>query len=154
MNSTRQIARNTEVLLVENHAAWRNTVHEFLNDQPDMQVVGEARHGRQAVSETGRLQPDVVIMDILLPLMNGIQATRMIKQRFPAVQVVVLSHYDLPQFVESMTEAGASGYVLKDRAYEDLPDAVRTVAASGRYRGQGLRTPDGRSAPSAKEKDA
>ena len=98
-----------------------------------MTVVGEAADGREAIDLARRLGPDVVVMDVMMPVMNGIEATRQIAAAFPAVKVLALSLHDDGQFVEAMRAAGAAGYFLKEDAPNALAEALRTVAAGGTY---------------------
>ena len=93
----------------------------------DIEVVGEARDGLDAVEQVPRVKPDVVIMDMVMPRMNGLEATRQIKKRFPDVRILILSMYDDDEYVLQIIQAGASGYVLKRVATEDLVKAIREV---------------------------
>ena len=121
------------VLLADDHDPYRQRLREFLDEEPDIQVVAEARDGRAAVRLAGELQPDVVVMDVTMQLLGGLEATRLIKEAFPAVKVLALSMHRQRSFVEGMLAAGAAGYVLKEDAMSELPDALRTVFGEGTY---------------------
>lgn len=116
------------VLLADDHVVVREGTRGILQQQADIAVVGEAGDGESAVAEAARLQPDVAILDIRLPLMNGVEATRRILEQSPGTAVLVLSAYDDDDYVFSLMEAGASGYLLKTARGEDLTAAVRAVA--------------------------
>src|SRR3954467_13677352 len=103
-----------KVLLVDDHTVLREGPRELLERQADIKVVGEAADGFEAVELTGRLQPDVVLMDVAMPAMNGVEATRKIKEMWPGVAVLVLSAFDEDEYVFALLEAGAAGYLLKD----------------------------------------
>jgi PAS domain S-box-containing protein len=113
------------VLLADDHRIVREGLRLLLCDQPDVEVVGEAAHGREAVDLALRLEPDVVIMDFALPLIDGDVATRQIKEHLPRTRVIALSTYNEPQKMERMFRAGAEGYVLKTASSEELLAAIR-----------------------------
>lgn len=116
------------VLLADDHAVVRKGLRFLLERQPDMEVVGEAADGREAVRLAEELQPRVVVMDIGMPLLNGIEATAQIVKRLPQAGVIMLSvHADETYLVRALS-AGAKGYLLKDSAEDDLIRAVRVVA--------------------------
>jgi len=117
------------VLLVDDQALVRGGFRMILRPEPDIEVVGEAGDGEQAVAAAARLQPDVVLMDVRMPVLDGIEATRRIVARHPGVRVLILTTFDLDEHVYDALEAGASGFVLKDIEPERLPEAVRVVAA-------------------------
>ena len=116
------------ILLADDHNVLRKGLRRILEEQPDLEVVAEASDGRQAVTLAHSLKPDVVVMDIAMPLMNGIEATRQILRRHPDLNVLILSMYSDENYVVQVLQAGARGYLLKDTAEEDLITAVRTVA--------------------------
>src|SRR5437773_10534701 len=101
----------------------------LLNAQPDIEVVGEAVNGQEAVARAAELCPDVILMDVRMPVMDGLQATRQIKAADGAPRVLVLTTFDLDDYVYEALRAGASGFLLKDARVEELRHAVRTVAA-------------------------
>jgi len=119
-----------KVLLVDDHRIFREGLRALLEEQPDVEVVGEAADGEQAVELARELRPQVVIMDIRMPKLDGIEATRRITAELPQVRVLALSIYHDGQFVRQMLQAGASGYLLKDCCHHDLARAIRTVDAN------------------------
>ena len=124
---------NIRILLADDHAILREGIRALLEDQHDMEVVGEAADGRQAVGLTRELNPDIVVMDIGMPLLNGLEATRQIKHDCPQVSVLVLTMHDNEEYVSQILAAGASGYVLKRAASSELVMAIRAVAAGQSY---------------------
>jgi len=121
------------ILLADDHAILREGIRALLEDQPDMAVVGEAADGRQAVELARKLEPDIVVMDIGMPLLNGLEATRQIKRDRPQVAVLVLTMHDNEEYVSQLLTAGASGYVLKRAASSELVTAIRAMAAGQNY---------------------
>jgi NarL family two-component system response regulator LiaR len=117
------------VLLAEDHVMVREGTREFLQHEPDMEVVGEAGDGEEAVRLARELKPDVVVMDIAMPKMDGIEATRQIKGHDPSIAVLVLTAYENDQYIFSLLEAGAAGYLLKGVHVNELIDAIRAVYA-------------------------
>src|SRR5262245_6764834 len=116
---------NVKVLLVDDHTVVRQGLKVLLEAEPDITVVGEAETGRQAVQLAKKLLPDVVVMDIAMPLLNGLQATRQIISDLPKTRVVILSSYSDDEYVHQLTEAGAAGYLLKQTAATNLIKAIR-----------------------------
>lgn len=121
------------ILLVDDHAIVRAGVRMLLETDPELQIVGEAGDGREAVRMTDELKPDVVVMDIVMPDMDGFEATRQIKKRHPECNILVLSMYDNEQYFFEILSAGASGYVPKKAAPMALAEAVRAVQSGGVY---------------------
>ncbi len=121
------------VMLVDDHAVVRDGLQLLLDAQLDIQVVGSAADGHAAITQAHALTPDVVVMDIALPGLNGIEATRCIRAAHPATQVLILSMHASPDYLYQALRAGASGYVLKEVAGNEVVAAVRAVAAGGRY---------------------
>jgi len=117
------------VLIVDDQALVRAGFRLILRRQPDIDVVGEAAHGDGAVAQVARLRPDVVLMDVRMPGVDGIEATRRIGLEAPQVRVIILTTFDLDEHVYDALEAGASGFLLKDIEPEQLVAAVRVVAA-------------------------
>ena len=117
------------VLLAEDHVVVREGTRELLQHEPDMEVVGEAGDGEETVELTGKLRPDVVIMDIAMPKLNGIEATKKIKELYPETAVLILTAYDDEQYIFALLEAGAAGYLLKNVRGRELIDATRAVYA-------------------------
>jgi len=121
-----------KLLLADDHAVVRAGTRQLLERQTDMQVVGEAADGAEAVRLAIELQPDVVVMDVRMPVMSGVEATRRIKQQTPQVAVLVLTAHDDDEYVGALLEAGANGYLLKTAETDELVKAIRNVAA-GRH---------------------
>jgi DNA-binding NarL/FixJ family response regulator len=115
------------VLLVDDHPVFRKGLRLLLGEEPDMTVVGEAGDGREAIDRVRDLSPDVVVMDITMPNLNGIDATRRIISEFPDTKVVSLSIHGGKRFVEDMLRAGTTGYILKESAPEELVKSIRAV---------------------------
>lgn len=115
------------VLLAEDHMIVREGLLALLKLEADIQVVGEAENGRQAVSMAGTLEPDVVVMDIAMPLLNGMEATRQILHARPATKVLILSAHSDDAYVEEVMALGAAGYLIKQTASHVLPEAIREV---------------------------
>ena len=128
------------VLLVEDHEMVREGLRLLLDAQPDIEVVAEVADGRAAVEYSERFHPQVVIMDLSMPGMNGLAATEAIKRKNPETAVVTLTRHDDAAFVEELTKAGAAGYVLKQSASHELLDAIRVAAVGGSYLDASLRT--------------
>jgi DNA-binding NarL/FixJ family response regulator len=118
----------TRLLLVDDHRMMREGLRSLLEAHDSFDVIGEADNGRDAVKMTEELKPDVVVMDLGMKDLNGIEATRQIRTAFPRVAVVVLSTYAQEDYVLSALEAGASAYVLKISAHEELLEAIESVA--------------------------
>ena len=116
-----------KVLIADDHAVVREGTRRILEQEPDMQVVGEAGDGEEAVNLATSLKPDVAIIDIAMPKMDGIEATKRIKAALPSINVLILSAYDDDQFIFSLLEAGAAGYLLKSIRSRELIDAIRAV---------------------------
>jgi two-component system response regulator NreC len=121
------------VLLAEDHTIVRKGLRSLLEGKDEIDVVGEARDGREALRKTEQLHPDVVLIDIAMPGLNGIEATRQIKRRFPEISVLVLTMHDHPEYVRQMLHAGASGYVVKQAAPTDLLAAIEAVHRGESY---------------------
>src|SRR5436305_13225725 len=121
------------ILLADDHTILRAGLKMMLNAQPDIEVVGEAQDGRQAIQETQRLQPDIVLMDITMPDMNGIEATRQIKKCTPDVRVLILTMHEHDEYVFQALRAGASGYMLKEAADTELISALHIIQSGQFY---------------------
>ena len=117
------------VLVVDDHRVVRAGLAALLRQHPSLQVVGEAGNGEEAVRLAGELRPDVVLMDMQMPVMNGVEATQQIKARYPSVQVLVLTTYDDDGLIWGGLQAGAKGYLLKDAPPEELLQGIKAVAA-------------------------
>ena len=121
------------ILLADDHTILRAGLKMMLNAQPDMEVVGEAPDGRQAIQEVQRLLPDIVLMDITMPDLSGIEATRQIKKALPDVKVLVLTMHENDEYVFQALRAGASGYMLKEAADTELISALHVVQSGQFY---------------------
>jgi two-component system response regulator NreC len=124
------------ILLADDHAVVRQGFKMILAAQPDMEIVGEAGNGREALQLAGNLQPDVIVMDVAMPELNGIEATRRLGELSPRTRVLALSMHKDSVYVREILRAGARGYLLKDAIASDLLAAVRAVA-----RGEGYLSP-------------
>ena len=129
---------NIKIILADDHQIVRQGLRTLLAAEPDMEVVAEADNGRAVLKLAQELVPNVVIMDISMPDMNGIEATRQILADSPGVKVIALSMHSDSLFVLNMLKAGASGYLLKDCALEELVKAIRTVVAKKTYLSPGI----------------
>ena len=125
------------VLLADDHALVRQGISQFLESAEDMSVVAEADNGQDVLGLVERTAPDVVLLDIQMPGMNGVEAARQVKSRFPQVRVLVLTAYDDDPYIFAAVQAGADGYLLKRIELEDLLRAVRAV-----YRGDAVLSPE------------
>lgn len=124
-----------KILLVDNHRVMREGLRILINSEKDMKVVAEADNGRSAIDLSVKYRPDVILMDVMMPDMNGIEATRRIlsDQDLDMIKVLALSMYDDRHYVSEMLRSGASGYLLKDCAFQELSRAIRTVARDQFY---------------------
>lgn len=125
--------KKLRIYLADDHIVMREGLRLLVNSQPDMQVIGEAGDGETAWREAKTLQPDVVIMDVSMPKLNGVHATERLKLTCPNVKVIALSAYSDAAHVRQLLASGASSYVLKQTAAEELIRAIRTVAGGGVY---------------------
>ncbi len=130
-------SRRTRVLLVDDHAVVREGLRTFLELQPDIEIVGEAGDGAAAVAAAAAKKPDVVLMDLVMPVMDGVEATRRIRADLPDVRVIVLTSFAGEDKVFPALRAGAAGYLLKDVKPAELADTIRAVA-----RGESRLAPD------------
>jgi DNA-binding NarL/FixJ family response regulator len=140
------------VLLAEDHMIVREGLRALLEAEGDVEVVGEAQTGRQAVQLTKRLRPDVVVMDIAMPLLNGLEATRQIRKAVPATRVLILSAHSDDEYIRQVVLLGAAGYLIKQTSADFLSKAIREVQKGNtffspsnahRLRGLSLESPDG-----------
>ena len=115
------------IVVADDHAVVREGTRRLLEKEPDMELLGEAANGTEAIKIVNECRPDVVILDISMPDMSGIEVTRQIKSDLPTVIVLILSAYDDDEYVFALLEAGAAGYLLKDAPGRELVDAVRSV---------------------------
>jgi DNA-binding NarL/FixJ family response regulator len=124
------------VLLADDHRILRDGIRALFDDQADIEVIGEAEDGQTTVKLVAQLQPDVVVMDIAMPLLNGLEATRQIQRDHPQVKVLILTMHENEEYIRQVLAAGALGYVLKDTAARDLLGAIRAV-----YQGEAVLSP-------------
>ncbi len=117
------------VLVADDHTIVREGVRILLEAQPDIEVVGEAADGQEALARVRELQPDIVLIDIAMPNLNGMEATRAIKRDYPQIQIIALTMYESDEYFFQILNAGASGYILKKAASADLLAAIRAVYA-------------------------
>lgn len=127
------MARPIRVLIVDDHAIVREGVCSLLARHKDIQVIGQAADGQHAIELAGQLSPDIILMDIQMFGMNGLEATREIHKRFPRARILVLTQYDNKEYVLPLLRAGAVGYIPKSARANELVNAIRTVYAEGAY---------------------
>lgn len=127
------------VILADDHAIVRNGLNSLLHAEPDIKVIGEAANGREAVRLAHRSSPDVVVMDMAMPELNGIEATREIREANPSIQVVILSMHSTSEHIFQAQRAGALGYVLKEAAGTELLEAIRAVHLGRQYLSKNLK---------------
>ncbi|HTL67274.1 MAG TPA: response regulator transcription factor [Lacunisphaera sp.] len=121
------------VLLADDHTVVRQGLRSLLATEPDIEVVAEAETGRQAVQLARKFLPDVVVMDIAMPVLNGLEATRQISHEIPSTRVIILSSHSDDEYVEQLTDGGAIGYLLKQTAANDLIKAIREAKQGNAY---------------------
>jgi len=127
-----------EILLAEDHTILREGIKALLSGNPDLVIVGEAADGREAIQRSQELQPQVILMDLSMPNINGTEAIRAIKQRNPAIKIIVLTVHKSEEYVRATLEAGADGYVLKDDSQQDLLAAFASVQKDRVYLSSGI----------------
>lgn len=123
------VSNEIRLVLADDHAVVRSGTRELLEQEPDLKIVGEASNGEEAVRLAYELQPDVMVMDVRMPKMSGVEATRRIKSEAPDVRVLVLTAHDDDEYVFALLQAGANGYLLKTAEIDELVRAIRTVAS-------------------------
>jgi DNA-binding NarL/FixJ family response regulator len=121
------------ILIVDDHAILRDGIRTLLERQSNIEVVGEASNGHEAVFRVGELQPDIVLMDIAMPEMNGLEATRQIVDKYPQVRILILTQHDNREFITPILQAGASGYILKKSGGRELVNAIHEVYTQGAF---------------------
>jgi len=129
-----------KVFLADDHAVVRDGMTALLEVEQDISVVGSASNGQQAVQRIKQIQPDIVVMDIAMPELNGIDATRQISKSCPAVKVIMLSMHDSSEHIYQALKAGAKGYLLKESAGKEVATAVREVSSGRRYLSKRIQT--------------
>ncbi|MEJ2105459.1 MAG: response regulator transcription factor [Ignavibacteriaceae bacterium] len=122
-----------KILIADDHQLVREGLATLLADDPNIEVVGQAQDGKQAIENAQKLKPDILIMDIGMPVINGIEATGILKNKVPELKVIGLTLHAEKNFVRGMLEAGAYGYLFKTCAYEELILAINTVNSGNKY---------------------
>jgi DNA-binding NarL/FixJ family response regulator len=120
----------TKILIVDDHPMFRDGLKKLINLVADMEVIGEAENGKKAVELARGLKPDVILMDVKMPVMDGIEATRRILAEMPSMKILALSMYSDDGFISGMKLAGALGFILKGGEFEELSGAIRKAAGS------------------------
>ncbi len=123
----------TRILIVDDHTMVRDGLSAMLQRQPDFEVVGEAGDGRQGVEQAELLKPDLILMDLRMPEMDGVEAMRQIRERQPDINFLVLTTFDTDEYIFDAVEVGAKGFLLKDTSRDELFNAVRTVSKGNSY---------------------
>ena len=138
------------VLLADDHGVLRDGLRRLLESHDDIHVIGAVSNGLEAIQHAEQLRPDIIVMDISMPRLNGIEATRSIKERAPEVGVVILSMHSAPDVVHRALCAGARGFLLKESVGDEVVAAIRAVAAGGQYFGNGTPISDLYTKPQAR----
>jgi DNA-binding NarL/FixJ family response regulator len=125
--------KKQRILIVDDHALLRAGLKALLAKDPNIEIVGEAENGRDAVRAVGQLAPHLVLMDLTMPGMNGIEALTQIKQRYPEVRILVMTLHRTEEFIHASLQAGADGYILKDATHEELRVAIHNVLLGKTY---------------------
>ncbi|PVZ71517.1 response regulator transcription factor [Pelagibaculum spongiae] len=123
----------TKILLVDDHPLVRDGIRARLEANPGLEVIGEAENGLKALELAEEIRPDLVLMDISMPVMNGLEATKEFRQRFPDIKVLILSMHDHKEYILKILQAGASGYLLKEVSSTEMIQAIETVCRGGSY---------------------
>lgn len=119
----------TRILIADDHPLLRQALSQVFSSQKDMEIIGEASNGEEAVNLASQLKPDIVVMDIMMPQFDGLEASRQIKKLAPTIAILVLTAYEDDNYVLGLLEAGAAGYLLKSARGQDLVDAIRAIRA-------------------------
>jgi DNA-binding NarL/FixJ family response regulator len=122
-----------KIIIADDHQMFIDGIKSLLKDEPDIEVVGEALNGYQVLDVISSTPADVVLMDINMPKLDGLEATRLITQKYPGTSVVILTMHNSLVYIESLTQAGASGYILKDTGKQELLMAIRSAASGGKF---------------------
>lgn len=128
-----QEPKTTTVLLVDDHAVVRDGIRARLEQDPNFQVVGEAVNGREALIKAGELLPDVVLMDISMPVMNGMDAARQLRTDYPDMKVIILTMHEHKEYIQGVIRCGAHGYIVKDVSSSEMINAIKTVCQGETY---------------------
>ena len=132
--------KKISVVIVEDHELMRDGIRSSIEADQRFEVVGEAADGEEAVELVNRLCPDVVIMDINMPVMDGLEATRVVKEHFPEVKVLIMSMHDKEGYIQNALEAGADGYILKNTSQDEMERALIRISEGGNYFSQDVST--------------
>lgn len=116
-----------KIVLAEDHNIVREGLKKLLEEDPKIKVIGEATNGKEAVELADSLSPDLILMDISMPVLNGIEATRRIKKKLPGIKILILSMYDNEEYIKEVMKAGANGYLLKETLAKNLISAIKMV---------------------------
>lgn len=119
------------IVLADDHEVVRQGVRRFLETQPSLEICAEAANGQEAVEKTLSLKPDIVILDLSMPVMNGVEATKQIRQLVPSAKIIIFSMHDFAQLAETVKQAGADAYVSKSSQVDKLYEAIRNVLNTG-----------------------
>lgn len=122
-----------KVLLVDDHLPLRDEIAKIIKRDESFEVIGVASNGRESIEKARSLHPDMIVMDVVMPEMNGIEAAKLILDKSPDIRILVLSNYTGKRLIQAAMDVGANGYVRKDHAAEDLIPALRTLAEGGEY---------------------
>ena len=125
--------KNITVFLADDHTIVRQGLAKLLEGEPDLRVIGEAENGREAVAKVEKLKPDIVLMDIAMPMLNGIEATRQIRKICPQTKVIILSMHSHARYISELFSLGASGYLLKSSTGSDIIDAIHAACKGSTY---------------------
>lgn len=127
-----------KIVLADDHRIVRQGIRVLLQAEPDFNILAEAKDGPEAVRMVERFHPDVLLLDLIMPEMNGLEVTRVVRKRFPKTNIVILTMHANEAYVLEALQAGAQGYVIKDSSFEELVRAIREAAAGRRYLGPPL----------------
>jgi DNA-binding NarL/FixJ family response regulator len=133
LKKEKQMSQKIKVMIADDHAMFREGIRYILESDPQIQVVGESSNGRQAVKEAERIKPQVIIMDIAMPELNGIEATRQILQKNPSIKIIILTMHYTTEHIYQALQAGAKGFVIKEAAGKELIRSVWSVYTNHRY---------------------
>jgi DNA-binding NarL/FixJ family response regulator len=121
------------IIIADDHRLFREGLVNLLSDSKDIEIIAEADNGKDAIEKAKALNPDIIVMDIGMPILNGVEATGRLLKEFPEIKVIALSMHSEKQFIKGMLEAGAAGYLFKNCAYDELIEAIHTVNAGKKY---------------------
>ena len=121
------------IIIADDHRLFREGLVNLLSDSKDIEIIAEAENGNDAIVKARELNPDIIVMDIGMPVLNGVDATSRLLKELPAIKVIALSMHSEKQFIKGMLEAGASGYLFKNCAYDELIEAIHTVNTGKKY---------------------